>query len=437
MITKTVSLLAGPTLLLASAALYAQQPAPYPPPTYQAPPPSYPTQAPTYQPPAYQQPTYQQPQYQKPAQQPTYQQPQYQQPAQQPTYQQPAPQPTYQQPQYQQPAQQPQYQQQRAPTNSQPAQGYAQPPAGYAQPPQGYAQPAPAYGQQYAQPSQGYAQPAPAYGQQYAQPSQAYPTPQNYPQAYPGAPAAGAAVAGAAVAGAAMTQPGTAQQHVTTQAQGAGGEQNELYPTHEDTRFGHDHAYPNRGVVVRDVPKNATVINYAGLSYHYADGVWYEPRGPAYMVVAPPVGLVVPAIPSFSTPVESMGVTYYYANNAYYRQRPDLAGYEVVNDPSEAMPLTANAVGATPSGAPLVTAAATVAAPLTQGSTFVVFPKNGQTQEEQARDHYACYQFAVSQTGFDPMHPPAGLQPGQTYAAQTTFQRAQAACYEGRGYSVR
>ena len=228
-----------------------------------------------------------------------------------------------------------------------------------------------------------------------------------------------------------MTQPGASQQ------------QNDLYPTHEDTRFGHDHAYPNRGVVVRDVPKSATVINYAGLSYHYADGVWYEPRGPAYMVVSPPVGLVVPAVPSFSTPVESMGVTYYYANSAFYRQRPDLAGYEVVNDPSEAMPLTANAVGATPSGAPLVTAAATMGiapammAPQTHGSTFVVFPKNGQTPEEQARDHYACYQFAVSQTGFDPTHPPAGLQQGQTYAAQSTFQRAQAACYEGRGYTVR
>jgi hypothetical protein len=69
--------------------------------------------------------------------------------------------------------------------------------------------------------------------------------------------------------------------------------------------------------------------------------------------------------------------------------------------------------------------------------TFVVFPKNGQTPEEQARDHYACYQFAVSQTGYDPSRPPAGIPPAQSYAQQSTFQRAQAACYEGRGYSVR
>jgi hypothetical protein len=238
---------------------------------------------------------------------------------------------------------------------------------------------------------------------------------------------------------------GTAQ-HVNVPA---GAEQNELYPTHEDTRFGHDHVYPNRGVVVRDAPKDATVINYAGLSYRYADGVWYEPRGPAFMVVEPPVGLVVPALPAFATPVQSQGVVYYYADNTFYRQRPDLAGYEVVNDPSEAMPLVPGAAGlpmATPSGAPLVTAAATVgavpaaqaaAAAAPRGSTFVVFPKNGQTPEEQARDHYACYQFAVSQTGFDPTHPPAGVPAAQSYAAQTTFQRAQAACYEGRGYSVR
>jgi len=389
MTIKTVSLLAALALLVVSTSLWAQQ-APYQPPTY-------PAQAPpSYQPPpGYQQPQYQQPQ-QPSYQQPQYQQPQYQQP-QQPQYQQP------QQPQYQQP-QQPQYQQQKAPTYSQPTQPYGQP--------QGYAQP-------------------PGYGQQYAQPGQAYPSPQNYPGAYP---AAGAA-AGAAVA----TQ---GQQHLSPQVQGAP-PQNELYPTHADTRFGHDHVYPNRGVVVREVPREAVVINYAGISYRYSEGVWYEPRGTAYMVVAPPIGLLVPAVPVYSTPVDSMGSTFYYANNAFYRQRPDLAGYEVVNDPSEAMPLTGpSAAGSTPSGAPLVTAAATMgaaaaAAPQTHGSTFAIFPKNGQTPDEQARDNYACYQFAVSQTGFDPARPPPGLQPGQTYAAQSTFQRAQAACYEGRGYAVR
>jgi hypothetical protein len=37
--------------------------------------------------------------------------------------------------------------------------------------------------------------------------------------------------------------------------------------------------------------------------------------------------------------------------------------------------------------------------PLTQ---LYFYPKAGQTNEQQSRDHYECYNWAVSQTGFDP-----------------------------------
>jgi outer membrane lipoprotein SlyB len=38
------------------------------------------------------------------------------------------------------------------------------------------------------------------------------------------------------------------------------------------------------------------------------------------------------------------------------------------------------------------------------------YPKEGQTTEQQSRDHYECYNWAVQQTGFDPSQssiPPA------------------------------
>ncbi len=38
-------------------------------------------------------------------------------------------------------------------------------------------------------------------------------------------------------------------------------------------------------------------------------------------------------------------------------------------------------------------------APLTQ---VYFYPKEGQTTEQQSRDHYECYNWAVQQTGFDP-----------------------------------
>ena len=59
----------------------------------------------------------------------------------------------------------------------------------------------------------------------------------------------------------------------------------EPFHKHHDTHFGHDHFYPDRGSMIREVPKEAAAVSYAGLSYKFYDGVWYEPRGPAFMVV--------------------------------------------------------------------------------------------------------------------------------------------------------
>ncbi|MHB8813889.1 MAG: DUF6515 family protein [Steroidobacteraceae bacterium] len=110
------------------------------------------------------------------------------------------------------------------------------------------------------------------------------------------------------------------------------------YGTHMDRRHGHDHVYPDRGAVVRDAPRGAAAVNYAGLSFVFAGGVWYERLGPDYIVVDPPIGVVVPQLPAFVTNFNSTGKTYLYANDVFYRPRPDLGGYEVVNDPEDVAP---------------------------------------------------------------------------------------------------
>jgi outer membrane lipoprotein SlyB len=43
-----------------------------------------------------------------------------------------------------------------------------------------------------------------------------------------------------------------------------------------------------------------------------------------------------------------------------------------------------------------------VAAPAPLAPQVYFYPKAGQTTEQQSRDHYECYQWAVTQTGFDP-----------------------------------
>ena len=74
--------------------------------------------------------------------------------------------------------------------------------------------------------------------------------------------------------------------------------------------------------------------------------------------------------------------------------------------------------------------------PAAAGGTikFSASPHNGQTLDQQARDQYDCYRFGVAQTGFDPMTsgPAAAGKPGQA-----DFDRARAACFEGRGYTVK
>jgi hypothetical protein len=64
----------------------------------------------------------------------------------------------------------------------------------------------------------------------------------------------------------------------------------------------------------------------------------------------------------------------------------------------------------------------------------MAYPRNGQTQERQARDHYDCYQFGVAQSGYDPMRAGYGVSGS---GSQAEFERAQAACFEGRGYTVK
>jgi Family of unknown function (DUF6515) len=131
-------------------------------------------------------------------------------------------------------------------------------------------------------------------------------------------------------------------------------EQPEPYHKHHDTRQGHDHFYPDRGSILRDAPQGAIVVTYAGLSYRFHDGVWLEPRGPAFMVVAPPIGLIVPTLPTFATVLAHGGELYLYCNDVYYRPRPDLSGYEVINDPAETAPKAKSdaALAATVSGKP-------------------------------------------------------------------------------------
>ena len=179
--------------------------------------------------------------------------------------------------------------------------------------------------------------------------------------------------------------------------------------------------------MIRDLPHGAVLVNYAGMTYHFADGVWFEPRGPAYLVVEPPIGMIVSTLPQFMTALNTGNEIILYGNDTFYRPRPDIGGYEVVNDPIDSPPQQAPAADAAAiaSAAPMpVAAAAPAPAPSPAPAPAAKSP------DQPARDQYECYRFAVSQTGFDPMR----ANSAQAATQKSSYERAHSACLEGRGY---
>jgi hypothetical protein len=147
---------------------------------------------------------------------------------------------------------------------------------------------------------------------------------------------------------------------------------------------------------------------HGGYNGGYWHGGFYGPRF-GY-------GWFLPVLPAFYATYWWGGIPYYYANDAYYTWSPNYNGY-VATDPP------AGDADASDS---------TAQAPAMSGQTYN-YPKNGQTDEQQATDRYQCHQWAVSQSGYDPTRSGAPAAGGQ----QMDYHRAVTACLEGRGYSVR
>jgi hypothetical protein len=136
------------------------------------------------------------------------------------------------------------------------------------------------------------------------------------------------------------------------------------------------------------------------------------------------------------------GYPYYYYNNSYYVWDGDVGQYQQVNPPQGFRPDT-NAANAGQS--PAMT------------SELFAYPKAGQSPEQQARDRDECSRWAAGQAGAQSgapggpasetpgaapgstASPPPGPGPGGANAVtqHDAYLRAEAACLEGRNYTVR
>ena len=187
-----------------------------------------------------------------------------------------------------------------------------------------------------------------------------------------------------------------------------------------DNRYNHGHYYPRSGAVVRALPGGYRPYYYHGSRFYFSGGIWYAPGPYGFIVTRPPVGLFLTVLPPFYSTVWFGGVPYYYADNVYYQWQPGANGYAVVDAPP----------GADQPGEP-------PAGPAAPSEDFFIYPKNGQTQEQQAADQYECHSWSKNQTGFDPTQQAGGVAPNETGSRREQYQRAMTACLEARGYSVK
>jgi hypothetical protein len=182
-----------------------------------------------------------------------------------------------------------------------------------------------------------------------------------------------------------------------------------------DSRYNHGRYYPPVGTVRPSLPEGYRPYYRGGNPYYFSGGIWYAPRGPGFAVVYPPVGLVIGTLPPFYSTVWFGGVPYYYADNVYYSWQPDQNGYAVVDPPE-------NADSPSPP-------------PDQAQQDLIIYPKNGQSKEQQAADQFECHKWAKGQTGFDPTQP-GGDTPGSSAMNRSNYDRAMSACLQARGYQV-
>ena len=170
-----------------------------------------------------------------------------------------------------------------------------------------------------------------------------------------------------------------------------------------DQRYHHDHYYPPRGYAVGALPAGSTSIGFRGGNFFFHGGVWFRPVGARFVVTLPPVGIAVPILPPDVVTLWIGGAPYYYANGAYYAVAPG-QGYVVVAPP------------------PGADAAQPVPAPKPAPEP-IIYPRNGQSAEQTEADRQACNRWATTQAS--------------AMADAQIFQRAVAACMDGRAYTVR
>ncbi|MBN1365416.1 MAG: hypothetical protein JW976_11470 [Syntrophaceae bacterium] len=188
-----------------------------------------------------------------------------------------------------------------------------------------------------------------------------------------------------------------------------------------DSRYRHNRFYPIRGRYFRSLPREHRLIKHGHSHYYYSHGVWYRPHGGQYVVVAPPVGLFVPFLPLAYATLWLHGVPYYYANETYYTRIP--GGYVIVEPPR-------GEVSELPPGNEEEDE------DIVEDKIFI-YPRLGQSEQQQDNDRYECHKLAIEQTNYDPTKNFPKIPPEQIMQKRANYQSAMRSCLDKRGYTAK
>ena len=75
--------------------------------------------------------------------------------------------------------------------------------------------------------------------------------------------------------------------------------------------------------------------------------------------------------------------------------------------------------------------------PQLQGEKLFVYPRKGQSEEQQAKDRYECHLWVVGQIGWDPTQPTGVVPEAQMNQKRADYKRAMGACLDAHDYTVK
>lgn len=156
------------------------------------------------------------------------------------------------------------------------------------------------------------------------------------------------------------------------------------------------------------LPAGYLALSYGGLNFYYHGGSYYQRHGHDYALIRPPLGLGISILPPAYRTHHHGGHTWYSSMGIFYRWDDWHRQYRVVDTP------------------------AVLAAQASSVNAQYAYPRQGQGPEQAARDRYECYLWATQQTGVEPAQV-SNADPGNL----VDYQRANGACLEARGYSVK